>query len=162
MQKYVIVHLLHPLKEGTEFSMRDWPLHVTLSPRFSVDLEQPGILDALQHVARNHGAIKTVVKNDEHFGQDARVHVAMAERTEKLIELHNQLLDVLEVFGADFDEPMYSRDGYRPHVTVQRSGRVHKGDELVIDSMSLVDMFVGQDIKQRAIMKTFQFGEKHD
>lgn len=160
MQKYVIIHLLQPLEDGSEFNMRDWPLHVTLSPRFSVDIDQPGFYEALQEVVRDYEPVTTTVKNDEHFGQDAHVHVAILERTEKLIQLHNHLLDVLESFGATFDEPMYSRDGYRPHVTVQRSGRVHKGDEITINSLSLIDMFNKQDIKERAVIHTFKLGDK--
>ena len=35
-QKYVLVHTFKDLPDGYEYSMADWPLHVTLADVFSI------------------------------------------------------------------------------------------------------------------------------
>lgn len=157
MQKYVLVHTLEPIADNTQFSMMDWPLHVTLSPRFAVDIKQPDLVTDLKNLLAKKKLIKTIVKNDEKFGQDHHILVSLLELTSELFEFHNEVLDLLESYGAVFDEPSYSRSGYRPHITVQKSGRVNKGENIVINDLSLVDMFPDQNIRQRKIIQTLSF-----
>lgn len=137
--------------------MYDWPLHVTLSPRFAVDIKQPDLVTDLKNLLAKKKPIETIVKNDERFGQDNHILVSLLELTPELFELHNEVLDLLESYGAVFDEPGYSRTGYKPHVTVQKNGRVYKGDSITIDSLTLVDMFPDQDIKLRKVLETYIF-----
>lgn len=157
MQKYVLIHILKPVANNTQFSMYDWPLHVTLSPRFAVDIEQKGFDADLSNLITKQNPVKTIVKKDASFGKDSQVHVSLLDLTSQLFKLHNDLLDLLESYGAVFDEPNYSRSGYLPHVTVQKSGRVFEGDIITIDSLTLVDMFPERDIKQRKVLKTYRF-----
>lgn len=157
MQKYVLIHILEPVANNTQFSMYDWPLHVTISPRFAVDIEQKGFDADLSNLITDQKPVTTIVNKDASFGKDSQVHVSLLELTPQLFELHNELLDLLESYGAVFDEPKYSRSGYLPHVTVQKSGRVFEGDTITIDSLTLVDMFPDQDIKQRKVLKNYKF-----
>ncbi|HMS23932.1 MAG TPA: 2'-5' RNA ligase family protein [Candidatus Saccharibacteria bacterium] len=157
MQKYVLIHNLKPIVKNTQFSMYDWPLHLTLSPRFAVDIEQKGFDADLSNLITKQKPFKTTVKNDEYFGLESKIHVSLLDLTPQLFELHNELLDLLESYGAVFDEPNYSRSGYIPHVTVQKSGRVFEGDIIKINSLSLVDMFPDGDIKQRKVLKNYKF-----
>lgn len=157
MQKYVLIHILEPIANNTQFSMYDWPLHVTLSPRFAVDIKQKGFNANLNNLITKQNPVKTIVKKDAKFGKDSQVHVSLLDLTPQLFELHNELLDLLESYGAVFDEPKYSRSGYKPHVTVQKAGRVFEGDTITIDSLTLVDMFPECDIKQRKVLKTYRF-----
>ncbi len=135
--------------------MSDWPLHVTLSPRFAVDIKQPNLVTDLKNLLAKKKPIKTIVKKDEKFGQDHHILVSLLELTSKLLELHNEVLDLLESYGAIFDEPNFSRSGYRPHITVQKSGRVNRGDTIMINNLTLVDMYPEQNIKQRKILETY-------
>lgn len=137
--------------------MYDWPLHVTLSPRFAVDIDQKHFLTDLSNLISKQNPVKTIVKKDASFGRDSQIHVSLLDLTPQLFKLHNDLLDLLESYGAVFDEPNYSRSGYKPHVTVQKSGRVFEGDIITIDSLTLVDMFPERDIKQRKILETYRF-----
>jgi 2'-5' RNA ligase len=157
MQKYVLVHTLEPIADNTQFSMSDWPLHVTLSPRFAVDIKQPDLVTDLKNLLAKKKPIKTIVKNDERFGQDHHILVSLLDLTSELYELHNEVLDLLEFYGAVFDDPNYSRSGYRPHVTVQKTGRVNMGDDITINSLTLVDMYPEQNIKKRKILETYPF-----
>ena len=157
MQKYVLIHILEPVANNTQFSMYDWPLHVTLSPRFAVDIKRTGLIESLRTLIAKKKPLTTIVENDEHFGLESKIHVSLLNLTIELFELHNEVLDLLESYGAVFDEPGYSRSGYKPHITVQKNGRVYKGDSITIDSLTLVDMFPDQDIKLRKVLETYIF-----
>jgi hypothetical protein len=57
--------------------------------------------------------------------------------------------------GVVFDEPQYQEEGYRAHATMQ-ANRLHKGDSVVIDELTVVDMFPNDDINYRRTMRTFK------
>lgn len=157
MQKYVLVKLLEEVSEGTEFSMQDWPMHVTISPRFAVDWKATNLYHNLSELLAAQQPITTTAGQDEYFGANGQVHVTLLAMTPALQALHNQVLQVLSQAGAVFDEIQYTGKNYRAHVTVQKRGRVHKGDEVTINNLTIVDMFPGQDIKQRKILRTINF-----
>lgn len=156
MQKYVLVQLLQPVPENTEFSMQDWPLHVTISPRFAVDWEASNLSDRLSRLLRDMPAIQATAGDDAHFGANGEVHVTLVNMTPALQSLHDKVLAVLHDAGAVFDEIEYTGQNYRAHATVQNGGRLHKGDAIMIDRLTLIDMFPHQDIKQRKVLGSFQ------
>lgn len=156
MQKYVIIKLLEPIKEGTQFAASEWPLHVTLVPRFALNLEDTGLLEKLAALLRSHKPVEVVAGTDELFGEFNNIKVTLLEKTPELMNLHNTIISLLKSAGAVFDEPSFIEEGFRPHVTVQSKRRVHQGDLVKIDELNLIDMFPGGDINQRKVLKTIK------
>lgn len=157
MQKYVIIKLLEPKKEGVQFAASDWPLHVTLVPRFVINLEGTGLLEKMATLLRSHKPVEVVAETDELFGEFKNIKVTLLEKTPELTKLHSTIIDLLKSMGAIFDEPNFIEEGFRPHVTVQSKRRVQPGDLVKIDELSLIDMFPGGDINQRKVLKTIKF-----
>jgi 2'-5' RNA ligase len=156
MQKYVLVTFLEPVEEGTEFTVGHWPLHTTLVSNFVADLEAGHLVSKLTELFAQHKALETVALQDEHFGPQKQVHVTLLQLTPELRALHKAAMRIIKDSGAVFDEPKYLDEGFRPHVTVQQDARVNEGDSVVISTVSLVDMFPHNDIRQRKVMQTFK------
>ncbi|MBA3758208.1 hypothetical protein H0X10_01070 [Candidatus Saccharibacteria bacterium] len=155
MQKYVLVCLLKKLDEGTEFTSTSWPLHVTIASNFVVDWGATNLLYKLTALLTNRKPIKTTAGDDEYFGDKKQIHVTILDKHDEMTALHNDIIGLLKSVGAIFDEPNYLEEGYKAHVTVQSDARVHKGDLIVIDNVTVVDMFARKDIRGRKILKSF-------
>lgn len=156
IQKYVIVKFLEPMTDGTEFDAKNWPLHVTLASNFIIDRKHVGLLEKLEVFARNEKSITTTAGNDAYFGPQKHVHVTTLVITPALKELHYHIIALLKRLGATFDDPQYQEAGYRAHVTVQVDKRLTKNDPVIIDELTVVDMFPNDDINRRRTMQTFK------
>jgi hypothetical protein len=156
MQKYVLVSFLAPIEDGTEFMVGHWPLHTTLVSNFAVDLASHDIETKLAELFRRVPAFETVALQDDNFGPQGQVPVTLLDLTPEFAALHSAAVRLLQGQGAVFDEPQYLEAGFKPHVTVQTDGRVQQGDVIRIASVTLVDMFPGDDIQQRKVMRTFE------
>lgn len=89
MQKYVLVSLLEKLDEGTEFPATSWPLHVTLVSNFIVDWESTNLFEKLSALLANRQPFETTVGDDEYFGPQKQVHVALLNMNPELKSLHH-------------------------------------------------------------------------
>ncbi len=159
MQKYCLVKLLEPLKEGDEFTaINYWPLHITLASNFMVDWEATDLFNKLTSVLSDIKPVTVSAGDDEFFGGERKIQVTVMNMTPELMTLHKQIVRTLKDAGAVFDEPQYNDDGYRAHATVQKAHRLNKGDGILIDEVTIVDMFPNQDITRRKILKTIKLG----
>lgn len=157
MQKYCLVQLLEPLTEGDEFTAATyWPLHVTLVSNFVVDWNSTDLLKKLHDLLAKTHPVHVVAGDDEFFGGARNVRVTILDMTPELMTFHKQIITILEDAGAVFDEPEFGGDGYRAHATVQKAHRLHKGDRVLIDEVTIVDMFPNQDSTRRRILKTIK------
>jgi 2'-5' RNA ligase len=156
MQKYVIVRFLEPIADGTEFDAKNWPLHVTLASNFVVDRKAVNLFERLAELASSENSVATVASDDDYFGAQKQVHVTTLTMTPELQSLHNRIIALLKSLGATFDEPQYQEEGYRAHATVQADKRLHKGDVVIVDEFTVVDMFPYDDISRRKTMKTIK------
>lgn len=137
-QKYVIVHFISPIGNGVQFHMSDWPLHVTLADVFAVDRHDSTIDSKLTALLSEINIVKTKAMNDGTLGTTP---VVLLEKTAQLQQLHSRLIELLKENGADFNNPEFTNDGFIPHSTIQKNGRLKVGEYINIDSLSLVDMF---------------------
>jgi 2'-5' RNA ligase len=160
MQKYVLVQLLEGMDEGTEFPATNWPLHVTLASNFIVDCENTNLLEKLSALLANRKPIKIIAGEDEYFGQQKHIQVMLLEMNAELASLHNDIVALLKSVGAVFDEPQYLEAGYRAHASVQRHVRLHKGDVVNIDELTIIDMFPHNDIQQRKVLRAIKLAAK--
>lgn len=153
-QKYTLVAFFEPIEVGTEFNMADWPVHMTLADVFAANLDN-GIEQGLTGLLEKQSPVTLRAKGDSVLGT---TKVVLIEEDDELHNLHNQIVNLLEVNGAKFNNPEFTRSGFLPHSTIQKSGRLHEGDRLDIKFISLIDMFPGGDWQQREVLMNFELG----
>lgn len=156
-QKYVIVHLIDNLPVGHEFSMSDWPLHITLADVFAIDGSPTDLLIDLETEFSSHSPIQSSVVGDEWFGEDKSVHVKLIKKTEELQQLHETILSILSNYKVRFNNPEYAHAGFKPHSTVQKNGQLDLGDTVTLDSLTLIDMFPDNNPSLRRVLGTVHF-----
>ncbi|MEP6559613.1 MAG: 2'-5' RNA ligase family protein [Nakamurella sp.] len=140
MYRLVVVLPLEPLAVGDGFSLKDWPLHLTVAPTFVIDTELADVLTAIGPVLRSQAQLTVHAGPDEGFGHSGKIPVTLIEPSAELRGLHDRLVDGLVVVGATFDDPEFVGQGYRPHVTVTRAARVLLGETLTLRQAALVNM----------------------
>ncbi len=152
-QKYCLVSFVKPLAIGTEFTMIDWPLHVTLAEVFAIDRSGTNIDTKLAATIANlHSFLATADKE----GTLGTTHVVLLHKSPELLKLHNRIADVLAANGAIFNTPEFTRTGFLPHCTIQKTERLRTGDQLGIEAVALIDMFPGGDWRQRKVPQNFK------
>lgn len=151
-QKYTLVAFLEPVAVGAEFSMSDWPLHVTLADIFAIELST-GVEQKLADLLIGWSPVKLIAGKDTVLGT---AEVTLIDKSDELQGLHDKIVDLLEVNDAQFNNPGFTRAGFLPHATIQKSGRLHEGDMVEISKISLVDMFVNGDWQKRKVLVSFR------
>ena len=152
--------LIEDLPDGYEFSMRYWPLHVTLTDVFAIDGNWINLLDDLK---LSFDKIQTplfseVVANDL-FGEDRSIKVKLLMKTDELQNLHDKIIYDLERHGALFNSPQYTKAGFKPHSAEQSTGSLHIGDIVEFRSITLIDMFPNEDPYHRKVLGTIRFSK---
>lgn len=150
-QKYTLVAFLKPIEVGAEFAMVDWPLHMTLADVFAIGLDTT-IEQNLTDLLAKKSPISLSVGEDATLGT---TKVSLINKNSELQNLHDEIVDLLELNGVEFNTPEFTRKGFLPHSTIQKSGRLNAGDEFEITSVSFVDMFPEGEWQQRKILKNF-------
>ncbi|SDP34702.1 2'-5' RNA ligase superfamily protein [Nakamurella panacisegetis] len=140
MPRLVVVLPLDPLPLGAGWHLNDWPLHVTVAPTFVIDAELPTVVGAVEPVMRSVPAFTVTAGPDEGFGRSGAIPVSLLEPSPILAGLHRALLGAIIGIGGVFDDPEYTGNHYRPHITMTKAARVHPGDRLHLRQATLVDM----------------------
>ena len=156
-QKYTLVHLLDDLPDGYEYSMKDWPLHITLADVFAIEGSPENLLKSLDTALSSFSSIKTKIVGEDWFGDDMSVHVKLIEKTDDLMILHDTIIDELKKLNAMFNNPQYTGAGFKPHATVKSNDNLIDRDAIIIDSITLIDMFPDNDPNNRRVMSTIYF-----
>jgi hypothetical protein len=160
-QKYTIVQLFEDIPEGAEFSSSSWPLHSTIADTFAIDWGVQTMVKELTSLLASHAQATATVLDDTFFSPDKQVQVALLEMNEGLVKLHYDVVSLLEKGGAKFNDPLFTREGFLAHSTVQKHARLNKGDIVRFNSLSIVDMFPNNDPYRRKILKTINISRKH-
>lgn len=151
-QKYCLVSFIKPLKSATEFNMSEWPLHVTIADVFAINRDLTKIEHKIKKYLSSQLAPVTTVNKEATLGT---TDVVLLDKNQRLISLHTGLVDLLKTNDAIFNSPDFNREGFLPHCTIQKTGKLQKGDKVTINSLSLVDMFPNNNWQQRKILNTF-------
>lgn len=151
-QKYCLVSFLEPQTRDNEFSMAEWPLHITLTDVFAVDRDATNLDKKVAQLIGRMPPVTTIAQQQTILGETL---VVLVEKTDRLIELHNHLVDLLETCGATFNMPEFTRGGFLPHCTVQKTSQIRQGEEIVISTIALVDMFPDGNWQRRKILNIF-------
>jgi hypothetical protein len=143
-QKWTLVCFLEPIDKNTQFSYKEWPLHATIAcaGAFYIPLNSEDFITKLKPTISNFGPIRTKAINIDQFG----VHnVTLLDKTKELAYLHLSIINLIERLGGNCSKPEYILENYRPHCTFQKSGYIEPGTDIILNSVSLVDMFPGNN-----------------
>lgn len=118
------------------------------------------MIEKLTKLLSVHAPATSVVEEDRFFGDQGQVQVALLKKTDSLMELHYDVIELLEQGGWKPNDPQFVRDGFLPHSTVQKHARLNKGDEVTFNALTIIDMFPGGDPYQRKVVKTISMAAK--
>ena len=155
-QKYAIIQLFESVTEGTEFPASNWPLHSTIADTFAIDWDVPTMTEKLAELLKDYPKATSVAEDDRFFGDNGQVQVVLIKKTDSLVRLHCDVIDLLEQGGWKPNDPQFAKGGFLPHSTVQPHGRLKKGDEVTFDALSIIDMFPNEDPYQRKVLGTIK------
>lgn len=153
-QKYTIIQLFEDMPEGTQFSASNWPLHTTIVDTFAIDWDVPTMTKELRKLLAAHAQATSEAIDDAFFGSERQTRVVLLRKTDSLVQLHYDVVDLLQRGGLKLNDPHYAHEGFLPHATVQKHARLHKGDSVLLNALTLIDMFPNTDPYQRKVLKT--------
>lgn len=156
-QKYTIIQLFEDVPEGTQFSTSSWPLHATIADTYAIDWDVQTMIEKLTELLSSHASATSVVEDDGFFGDERQVQVALLRKTDDLIKLHHDVIELLEQGGWKPNDPQFAKEGFLPHSTVQKHARLNKGDKVAFNALTIIDMFPGEDPYRRKVIKTIKF-----
>lgn len=135
----LVTALVTPLPEGP-FPEHSWPLHVTIVAWFRT----PALADAITHSLAQR--LKDIAPFDVHMSEEARLGyggralVNLVRQPTPFIDIQQRTIECLKAFNTDFVTGTGTWDeAYKPHVTVQKNGRLHAGDQWKCDQLYVVE-----------------------
>lgn len=149
MARYVVVLPLAPLQVGDEFTVAEWPLHVTVVEPFESPASPAELVAALGPVAQRSHEIGTTAGEDAMFGRNRDVPVSLIRDGGEIRMLREHALAALAPLGLDLGR---ARQDFRPHVSAKRHGRLRAGDRVRFDRLALIDMRPPAGSHHRAVV----------
>src|SRR5262245_59401794 len=102
MARFVVVLPLVPLAAGDEFTVAQWPLHVTLVEPFPTSLgaaDVAGVLDEVEGIGSGPRMIHAAAGDDAMFGRRRDVPVTLVVDGGELAALRTRTLSALRHAG---------------------------------------------------------------
>jgi hypothetical protein len=156
--RLVIIAPLTPLAVGDAFTLREWPLHLTVAPTFVITEGLPAVLSAVAPILLPQPGLRLCVGPEEGFGHAGIVPVSTITPTRELTDLHVALVTALLAVGAQFDDPNFIGDAYRPHVTLKGGAALRPGAGLTLQQAAVVDMAPAGERRFREVVWTTELG----
>ena len=157
MARLIIVLPLLPLAAGDEFTVADWPLHVTLVEPFLTELEAVDVVAAIGPVAETAAPVHARAGEEAMFGRRGDVPVTLVRDHGELAVLRERTLNALSDAGIDLDR-IRARNDFRPHVTRKQHGHLAPGARLVLDTVAVVDMRPAEGAHHRSVIQSWRLG----
>ena len=66
---------------------------------------------------------------------------------------------MLEKGDLKLNDPQFAGTGFVPHSTVQKHARLHEGDQVIFDALTIIDLFPDDNPYQRKVLKTIRIGQ---
>ncbi|TFC04065.1 hypothetical protein E3O42_05560 [Cryobacterium adonitolivorans] len=154
MIRLVVVLPMVPLRVGASFAVAEWPLHVTVLPPFLTDAAPGDVADAIRRAALNQAPLTVIAGEDTLFGRRHNIPVTLMLPHVELTRLHHTLVAAIRPFAAAPDEPAFTGDGFRAHVTHKPPARIHPGQPLTLSQVALVDMLPRTHDAGRTVLAT--------
>ena len=125
-------------KQPAGYIFKDWPMHITIVPWFRLDILSAELAGQLQKQYSGINAFRISVLDEAQFGYKKRKVVNLVAAPE-LMKLEFQTRCLLHDYKAwVVDEADNTILNFRPHVTVQSTGRVNKDDNFSCGSLYIV------------------------
>ena len=158
-QKYAIVQLFEDMPVGVQFASNNWPLHSTIADTFAIDWDVLTMVEKLTEMLKNHEQAISVAESDRFFGDNGQVQVTLLQKTNSLVTLHNDVIELLEQGAWKPNDPQFAKGGFLPHSTVQPHRRLYQGDNVTFDALSVIDFLPDGDPYRRKLLATIQVGK---
>ena len=159
MARFVVVLPLVPLAAGDEFTVADWPLHITLVEPFATEHPAGIVADAVQAATADSAVVRATAGEEAMFGRRRDVPVTLVRDGGELAALRSRTLDALHRAGVDTG-PM--RADFRPHVTRKHHGRLGEGERIALDTVALIDMRPPEGSHHRRVVAAVRLGTASD
>jgi 2'-5' RNA ligase len=156
-QKWCIAAFFDELNDGYEFHRTEVPLHVTLAGVFAIDDNGFELSRKLNELLEQSKPFNIRAGDTTHWGLNKEIEVVLIEKSSEMSGLLMQIYEFLKDNGVVFNEPEFEGEGHILHSTVQKSGKLKKGETVNINKVSLVDMFPNNDGMRRKIVSTVKF-----
>lgn len=119
--------------------------HLTILQRFTMDdshvdsfsTSLSEVLNAMKSDGVNEYAVDTI-RSDEFVSPMGRTPVQIVEKTDAIVRLHNESLEIADNLSAIFQNRAFSGEGYNPHIS--------HTDEKVSTRLSHVALTTYQDV----------------
>ena len=157
MARFVVVLPLVPLGAGDEFTVADWPLHVTLVEPFQTALDATEVARAVGRSVADAREVRATAGDEAQFGRRRNVPVTLVRDGGALGGLRERALEALRDAGIDLER---SRLEFRPHVTHKRHGRLRAGQRVDLRTVALIDMRPPQGAHHRRVIATWELRER--
>jgi len=154
VSRLVVILPLRTLAAGDAFTLREWPLHVTVAPTFVIASGLPAVLPAVTEILLTQPTLRLRVGSEEGFGHAQNVPVSLVEPTAELNRLHSLLIAALLAVGAKFDDPEFIGAAYRPHITLKGADALPRGTGLTMSQAAVVDMAPAGERRLREVVWT--------
>jgi 2'-5' RNA ligase len=159
MARFVVVLPLVPLVEGDEFTVADWPLHVTLVEPFEAHVTGEavaGILGRVEGIGSDGSPIRAAAGDEALFGRRRDVPVTLVHDAGELATLRDRSTRALIAAGIE----LRARLDFRPHVTRKHHGALSPGDRVVLDTVALIDMRPTEGAHHRRVVAAWRLGSR--
>lgn len=155
MARFVVVLPLEPLAAGDEFTVADWPLHVTLVEPFQTELPPTAVAEVVGRIAGDAQVIRASGGDEAMFGRRRDVPVTLVREGGALAPLRDRALAALGDAGVDLGRV---RPDFRPHVTRKHERELRPGEPVVLETVALVDMHPAAGSHHRSVVAAWRLG----
>lgn len=125
--------------QGAGARFKDWPLHSTIVPWFRSEVSSDSLASEVKASLEGAGAFVAAAGGEAGFGRKGQKQVNLIETSSPLEDIEQKVRRLLHGHGVWIaDETTKVRRPFRPHVTVQKSGRVHRGDTWSVKKLYIV------------------------
>lgn len=157
---FCFVQLLDPFPEDNMFSKNQWPHHITLAGVFALNSDYERIISETQQLTTKTKPFDVKVASYGELGWgEERIRVALLERAALSVQLHEELVNILQTDGAVFKQPSPLGEEFNPHIS--NHGQLERfavGAVIQISQVSLVDLAPGGDKTLRKVLCSHELG----
>ncbi len=141
----LVCALVRPLAVGDIF--QDWPLHITIVPWFRSQTPPLELARLLQQQLVGIEPFRVDVDGEAAFGYRGRKQVNLITLPSPIIAMEEQIRRVLKSRSSWIvDESTKKLRSFRPHITFQRTERLHAGDSFQCGEVYIIEQKGGHKV----------------
>lgn len=131
----LITAFITPQRPGDKFA--EWLPHLTIMPWFRLALPSQKLASLLSQQLADVEQFTITVGSEDYFGNHKLVN--LLQQSLPLNKVEARVRNFLKDQGAWLvDETTKQKRDFRPHITVQKTGRLHEGDVFMCDRLFIV------------------------